>query len=86
MRRRETQQGQSGGQIEIREREYRQHMQHPLVEVTYWQSVAESYTFVFEEVDPACRRLEMAGLLLGHVPDGLVTGLRDAGYEIPESL
>ncbi|GEM_PF-1611244 len=73
----------SGAQIEIVERPYRQQMEHPAVEVTVWESIDDSCTILFEEVNPAYRRLEPAGPILGTLPRAAVTALEDLGYEVP---
>ncbi|MCL9815640.1 hypothetical protein [Natronocalculus amylovorans] len=72
----------SGVQIEIRETPYKQHMEYPLVEVTWWSSIEDCTTLVFAETDPARRQLEPAGVLLGGVPTAVVTALEKSGYQI----
>lgn len=82
MDRHRTQQGTAGGQVEIVEQPYRQHMEYPLVEVTVWESIGEGQTLLFEETDPARRQVEPAGPVIGTLPRAVVTALENAGYDV----
>lgn len=71
-------------QVEVNERPFESVHERPVVEVTIWSSIDESTTLVFEEVDPARKRLELSGQLLGTVPPEVVSVLRDLGYVLSE--
>jgi hypothetical protein len=79
-----TQRGIANGQVEIVEQPYRQHMEHPLVEVTVWESIEDGRTILFEETDPARQQVEPAGRFLGTLPRAIVVALEDAGYDVCE--
>jgi len=72
----------TGAQVEIVEQPYRQTMEHPIVEVTVWESIDEVHTLRFEEVDVARGRLALAGPLLGSVPRAVTDALCELDYEI----
>lgn len=71
-------------QVEIRESGYQQHMEYPMVEVQVWESLSESYSLVFEEVDPVRETLAPAGSLIGRIPKPVTTALEQRGYEIAD--
>lgn len=84
MTRRHVRQAATGAQVEVRERPYEQHMGRPQIEVTLWRSIDDCRTLVFEETDPARKRVEPAKTVLGSVPAEMVSALDALGYEMAD--
>lgn len=69
----------SDEQIDIEVR-YKQTMEYPVIEVTWWWSLEDVRTIYFHEVDTAERVVEPVGDLLGRIPEDVVDALSDQGF------